>query len=106
MTKNMNATTEKKPRLTTSAMIASIASEGQRVKAAPFGKALVDYAENKNNVVAMTADLGKYTYLHLFAQAYPERYFQMGMAEQLLMGAAGGMAKEGLVPFATTYAVF
>ena len=106
MTKNMNATTEKKPRLTTSAMIASIASEGQRVKAAPFGKALVEYAENKNNVVAMTADLGKYTDLHLFAQAYPERYFQMGMAEQLLMGAAGGMAKEGLIPFATTYAVF
>ena len=106
MTKNMNAPTEKKPRLTTSAMIASIASEGQRAKAAPFGKALVDYAENKNNVVAMTADLGKYTDLHLFAQAYPERYFQMGMAEQLLMGAAGGMAKEGLVPFATTYAVF
>jgi transketolase len=44
--------------------------------------------------------------LHLFAQAYPERFFQMGMAEQLLMGAAGGMAKTGLVPFATTYAVF
>jgi len=101
-----NTSTEKKPRLTTSAMIASIASEGQRVKAAPFGKALVEYAENKNNVVAMTADLGKYTDLHLFAQAYPERYFQMGMAEQLLMGAAGGMAKEGLIPFATTYAVF
>jgi transketolase len=54
----------------------------------------------------MTADLAKYTDLHLFAQAYPERFFQMGMAEQLLMGAAGGMAKEGLTPFATTYAVF
>ena len=44
--------------------------------------------------------------MHLFAQAYPERFFQMGMAEQLLMAAAGGMAKEGLIPFATTYAVF
>jgi transketolase len=43
----------------------------------------------------MTADLAKYTDLHLFAQAYPERFYQMGMAEQLLMGAAGGMAKEG-----------
>jgi transketolase len=102
----MNATLEKKPRLTTSAMIASIASDGQRVKAAPFGKALVDYAAGKNEVVALTADLAKYTDLHLFAQAYPERFFQMGMAEQLLMGAAGGMAKEGLTPFATTYAVF
>lgn len=97
---------EKKPRLTTSAMIASIASEGQRVKAAPFGKALVEYAATHPEVVGLTADLGKYTDLHLFAQAYPERFYQMGMAEQLLMGAAGGMAKEGLVPFATTYAVF
>ena len=102
----MNAVNEKKPRLTTSAMIASIASEGQRVKAAPFGKALVEYAATHPEVVGMTADLGKYTDLHLFGQAYPERYFQMGMAEQLLMGAAGGMAKVGLVPFATTYAVF
>ena len=97
---------EKKPRLTTSAMIASIASEGQRVKAAPFGKALVDYAADHPEVAGLTADLSKYTDLHLFAQAYPERFFQMGMAEQLLMATAGGMAKEGLTPFATTYAVF
>jgi len=102
----MNTTIEKKPRLTTSAMIASIASDGQRVKSAPFGKALVEYAANHPEVVGMTADLAKYTDLHLFAQAYPERFFQMGMAEQLLMGASGGMAKTGLIPFATTYAVF
>ncbi|KQP21259.1 transketolase family protein [Pseudorhodoferax sp. Leaf265] len=100
------AVAEKKPKLTTSAMIASIASEGQRVKAAPFGKALLEYAATRPDVVGLTADLAKYTDLHLFAQAYPERFHQMGMAEQLLMGAAGGMAKEGLVPFATTYAVF
>lgn len=102
----MNTVTEKKPRLTTSAMIASIATEGQRVKAAPFGKALVELAATRPEIVGMTADLAKYTDLHLFAQAYPERFYQMGMAEQLLMAAAGGMAKEGLIPFATTYAVF
>jgi transketolase len=102
----MNTVANKKPRLTTSAMIASIASDDQRVKAAPFGKALVDYAADKPEIVGLTADLAKYTDLHLFAQAYPERFFQMGMAEQLLMAAAGGMAKEGLVPFATTYAAF
>jgi transketolase len=101
-----NAVAEKKPRLTTSAMIASIAAEGQRVKAAPFGKALVELGAQRPEIVGMTADLAKYTDLHLFAQAYPERFHQMGMAEQLLMAAAGGMAKEGLVPFATTYAVF
>jgi transketolase len=102
----MSATLEKKPRLTTSAMIASIAGEGQRVKAAPFGKALVELAQSRPDIVGMTADLGKYTDLHLFGQAYPERYFQMGMAEQLLLAAAGGMAKAGLTPFATSYAVF
>src|SRR5579864_1100317 len=103
----MNAVVaEKKPRLTTSAMIASIASEGQRVKAAPFGKALVELGAQRADIVGMTADLAKYTDLHLFAQAYPDRFHQMGMAEQLLLAAAGGMAKEGLVPFATTYAVF
>ena len=102
----MNTIAEKKPRLTTSAMIASIAAEGQRVKAAPFGKALVELAANQPEIVGMTADLAKYTDLHLFAQAYPDRFYQMGMAEQLLMAAAGGMAKEGLIPFATTYAVF
>ncbi|WP_298234924.1 transketolase family protein [uncultured Azohydromonas sp.] len=101
-----NTTATKKPRLTTSAMIASIAGEGQRVKAAPFGKALVELARERQDIVGLSADLAKYTDLHLFAQAYPERFFQMGMAEQLLMAAAGGMAKEGFVPFATTYAVF
>jgi transketolase len=102
----MSTVVEKKPRLTTSAMIASIAAEGQRVKAAPFGKALVALAEQRPEIVGLTADLAKYTDLHLFAQAFPDRFYQMGMAEQLLMATAGGMAKEGLIPFATTYAVF
>lgn len=95
-----------KPRLTTSAMIASIASEGQRTKAAPFGHALVALAQERSEIVGMTADLGKYTDLHIFAQAHPDRFYQMGMAEQLLMSAASGMAREGFLPFVTTYAVF
>jgi transketolase len=102
----MSSVNAGKPRLKTSAMIASIASEGQRTVSAPFGNALVELANQRADIVGMTADLGKYTDLHIFAQAFPERFFQMGMAEQLLMGAAGGMAKEGFVPFATTYAVF
>ena len=87
-------------------MIASIAGEGQRTRPAPFGNALVALAQQRPEIVGMSADLAKYTDMHLFAQAFPERFFQMGMAEQLLMGAAGGMAKEGFIPFATTYAVF
>lgn len=102
----MNQTVQVKPRLTTSAMIASIASEGQRTDAAPFGHALVEQGRRDPRIVGMTADLSKYTDLHIFAREYPQRFLQMGMAEQLLMAAAGGMAKEGFIPFATTYAVF
>lgn len=102
----MSTTLTSKPRLTTSAMIASIATEGQRTRPAPFGHALVELADVRADVVGMSADLAKYTDMHIFAKAYPDRFFQMGMAEQLLMGAAGGLAKEGFVPFATTYAVF
>ncbi len=94
------------PKLKTSAMIASIAGEGQRTRPAPFGHALSALAESKPEIVGMTADLAKYTDLHVFAQAFPERFYQMGMAEQLLFGAAAGLAKEGAQPFVTTYAVF
>jgi transketolase len=95
-----------KPRLTTSAMIASLAEEGQPTKPAPFGHALTALAQTRPEIVGLTADLSKYTDLFVFAKAYPDRYYQMGMAEQLLMMAAAGMAREGFLPFATTYAVF
>ncbi|SDF35024.1 transketolase family protein [Pseudonocardia oroxyli] len=93
-------------RLTTSAMIASFADPGQRTSSAPFGHALADLADRDGRVVGLTADLGKYTDMHVFAEAHPDRFFQMGMAEQLLFGAAAGMAEVGLVPFASTYSVF
>ena len=95
-----------KKRLTTSAMIASIASEGQATRSAPFGHALAALADQRPDIVGLSADLSKYTDLHIFAKAHPDRFYQMGMAEQLLMSAAAGMAREGFVPFATTYAVF
>ncbi|WP_422936586.1 transketolase family protein [Sinomonas sp. P47F7] len=87
-------------------MIASFADPGQRTTSAPFGHALAELAERDERIVGLTADLGKYTDMHLFAERHPERFFQMGMAEQLLFGAAAGMAQAGLVPFASTYAVF
>ncbi|MEV5536691.1 transketolase C-terminal domain-containing protein [Saccharopolyspora shandongensis] len=100
----MTATTPK--RLTTSAMIASFADPGQRTTSAPFGHALAALAESDDRIVGLTADLGKYTDMHVFAESHPDRFFQMGMAEQLLLGAAAGMAEVGLVPFASTYSVF
>ena len=103
----MNAPTfPPKPRLKTSAMIASIAAEGQRTKPAPFGHALVALARERPEIVGLSADLAKYTDLHIFARAFPDRFYQMGMAEQVLMSAAAGLAREGSIPFATTYAVF
>ncbi len=79
---------------------------GQRTAPAPFGHALAKLAAERPEIVGLTADLAKYTDLHIFAQAHPDRFYQMGMAEQLLMSAAAGLAREGFLPFATTYAVF
>lgn len=93
-------------KVATSAMIASLAAEGYDTVSAPFGHALVEAAKTNDKIVGLTADLSKYTDLHVFAKAFPDRFYQMGMAEQLLMSAAAGMAHEGFIPFATTYAVF
>ncbi|MFF8186718.1 transketolase family protein [Microbacterium sp. NPDC016588] len=94
------------PKLKTSAMIASFADPGQKTAPAPFGHALAELAERDERVVGLSADLAKYTDMHIFRDRHPERFFQMGMAEQLLFGAAAGMAEVGLVPFASTYSVF
>ncbi len=93
-------------RVATSAMIASLDAEGRETIAAPFGHALVDLAKTREDIVGLTADLSKYTDLHVFAKAYPDRFYQMGMAEAVMISAAAGLAREGFTPFATTYAVF
>ena len=90
----------------TPALISSSVDEGHRTRATPFGKALVALAEQRPEIVGMSADLAKYTDMHIFAQAFPERFYQVGMAEQLMATAAGGLAKEGFIPFASTYATF
>jgi transketolase len=93
-------------KLTTSAMIASFADPGQKTTSAPFGHALARLADKRPEIVGLSADLAKYTDMHIFRDAHPDRFFQMGMAEQVLLGAAAGMAEVGLVPFASTYSVF
>ena len=102
----MTTTPTAPPKLKTSAMIASFVEPGQKTRSAPFGHALVAAAEADSRIVGLTADLGKYTDMHVFAEAFPDRFFQMGMAEQLLFGAAAGFAETGLIPFASTYSVF
>ena len=67
---------------------------------------LARLAEQRPEIVGLSADLAKYTDMHVFRDAHPERFFQMGMSEQSMMGAAAGLAEVGLVPFASTYSVF
>lgn len=72
----------------------------------PFSDALVRAATASDRIVVVSADLSKYTEVLPFARAFPERYFQLGMAEQNMMGVAGGLAKAGLVPVVVTFGVF
>jgi len=76
------------------------------VISAAFGKALVEVGKQQSQVVGLTADLGKYTDILPFAEAFPGRFFNVGMAEQNLIGIAAGLARTGFIPFCTTYCVF
>jgi transketolase len=78
----------------------------QAVQDAPFADALLTAADAHPELVVLSADLSKYTDIAPFAQRHPDRFFQVGMAEQNLMGIAGGLAKAGWLPVAVTYGVF
>ncbi len=68
--------------------------------------AAMELGENNASVLMMTADLSYYSGLKRFSAAYPDRMINVGIAEQNLIGVAAGLAKEGFVPFANTYASF
>jgi transketolase len=72
----------------------------------PFGNALIEVGRQHPDIVGLTADLGKYTDIDIFGREFPDRYFQLGMAEQNLIGVAAGLARSGFTPFVTTYCVF
>src|SRR3972149_2365349 len=71
-----------------------------------FGEALVELGEKNPDVVVLTADLAESTRVKAFAEKFPNRFFQVGVAEQALVTVAAGMAEAGKVPFITSYAVF
>lgn len=68
--------------------------------------ALVKLGKTQPNVVVVTADLAESTKVDAFAKAYPDRFFDVGVAEQNLMGIGGGLAAVGLIPFCSSYAMF
>lgn len=71
-----------------------------------YGKALAALGEKNPKVVVLDADLSGSTKTGIFAKKFPHRFFNMGVAEQDLMGTAAGFALEGKIPFASTFAMF
>ena len=71
-----------------------------------YGEALVELGRKNENVVVLDADLSTATKTNMFAKEFPNRFFDMGIAEANMMGVAAGLATCGKVPFASTFAVF
>ncbi|HNU68912.1 MAG TPA: transketolase C-terminal domain-containing protein [Myxococcota bacterium] len=71
-----------------------------------YGRVLAELSDQDPRIVGLSADLAKSTAISIFEKRHPERFFNVGIAEQNLMGVAAGMAKTGLIPFASTFAAF
>jgi len=71
-----------------------------------YGKELAALGRAHPEIVALTADLGKSTKIGLFGEAFPDRFFNVGIAEQGMFSMAAGFAKAGCVPFVSTFSVF
>lgn len=71
-----------------------------------YGKVLCELGEKYPEIVGLSADLAKSTKIGMFGDKFPNRFFNTGIAEQNMFGIAAGMAKAGLVPFVSTFAIF
>jgi len=71
-----------------------------------FGEAILELGGKTPKVLALTADLGSSIRIDKFAEKYPERFFNIGVAEANMIGVAAGLALEGFIPFCTSFAVF
>ena len=71
-----------------------------------YGNALIKLGETNPNIVVLDADLSKSTKTAAFSKKFPERFFQMGIAEADMMSTAGGLAIGGKIPFASSFAIF
>ncbi|MCS7200855.1 MAG: transketolase family protein [Patescibacteria group bacterium] len=71
-----------------------------------FGQALLELGERRKEVIVLTADVSESTRVHRFAQKFPERFIQCGVAEQNMAGIAAGLGVSGKIVFMSSYAVF
>ena len=71
-----------------------------------FGRGLLEAGQKHEEVVAACADLTESTQMHLFAEAFPERFIEIGVAEQNLVTVGSGLAAMGKIPFVSSYATF
>ena len=71
-----------------------------------YGETLVELGKENSNIVVLDADLSKSTRTNLFAEAFPDRHFNLGIAEANMISTAAGLATCGKIPFASTFAVF
>ena len=71
-----------------------------------YGEELAKLGEENENIVVLDADLSTATKTELFAQKFPDRFIDVGIAEQNLMGISAGLATFGKIPYASTFAVF
>ncbi|MDR0532291.1 MAG: transketolase family protein [Oscillospiraceae bacterium] len=71
-----------------------------------YGKVMCELGAEHPEIVALTADLGKSTKIGVFGDAFPDRFFNVGIAEQGMFSMAAGFAKAGCVPFVSTFSVF
>jgi len=71
-----------------------------------FGLGLLEAGEKNENVVGLCADLTESTQMHLFADKFPKRFIEVGVAEQNLVTVASGLAHMGKIPFVSSYAMF
>lgn len=71
-----------------------------------YGEELANLGEKNNKVVVLDADLSTATKTSIFAKKFPDRFFDMGIAEQNMIGTAAGLATCGKIPFASTFAMF
>lgn len=71
-----------------------------------YGEALVELMDEYPNLVVLDADLAAATKSGMFKKAHPERFFDCGIAEGNMMGVAAGLAAAGMLPFASSFAMF